>query len=154
MAVCFFFQAEGGIRDLVPSRGLGDVYKRQMHRTIDGGSTWESQSSGTGFLYGVCFTDANTGRAVGANGVILNTLDGGSTWTNQSIGAIEDLRDVFFIDINRGIAAGNVGTILLTTDGGSSWKSQMSGMNESIFSIFFTDNNLSLIHISEPTRPY
>ena len=25
----FFFQAEGGIRDLVRSRGLGDVYKRQ-----------------------------------------------------------------------------------------------------------------------------
>jgi len=28
--LCFFFQAEDGIRDLVRSRGLGDVYKRQM----------------------------------------------------------------------------------------------------------------------------
>ena len=28
--VCFFFQAEDGIRDLVRSRGLGDVYKRQV----------------------------------------------------------------------------------------------------------------------------
>ena len=27
----FFFQAEDGIRDLVRSRGLGDVYKRQIH---------------------------------------------------------------------------------------------------------------------------
>ena len=27
--VCFFFQAEDGIRYLVRSRGLGDVYKRQ-----------------------------------------------------------------------------------------------------------------------------
>ena len=27
----FFFQAEDGIRDLVRSRGLGDVYKRQLH---------------------------------------------------------------------------------------------------------------------------
>ena len=27
----FFFQAEDGIRDLVRSRGLGDVYKRQPH---------------------------------------------------------------------------------------------------------------------------
>ena len=26
---CFFFQAEDGIRDRSPSRGLGDVYKRQ-----------------------------------------------------------------------------------------------------------------------------
>ena len=31
----FFFQAEDGIRDLVRSRGLGDVYKRQIvHRGI------------------------------------------------------------------------------------------------------------------------
>ena len=29
--LCFFFQAEDGIRDLVRSRGLGDVYKRQRH---------------------------------------------------------------------------------------------------------------------------
>ena len=27
---CFVFQAEDGIRDLVRSRGLGDVYKRQV----------------------------------------------------------------------------------------------------------------------------
>ena len=27
----FFFQAEDGIRDLVRSRGLGDVYKRQKY---------------------------------------------------------------------------------------------------------------------------
>ena len=28
----FFFQAEDGIRDLVRSRGLGDVYKRQKEQ--------------------------------------------------------------------------------------------------------------------------
>ena len=30
----FFFQAEDGIRDLVRSRGLGDVYKRQMLKRL------------------------------------------------------------------------------------------------------------------------
>ena len=30
-----FFQAEDGIRDLVRSRGLGDVYKRQMNECQD-----------------------------------------------------------------------------------------------------------------------
>ena len=37
MHVCvlfFFFQAEDGIRDLVRSRGLGDVYKRQETRLM------------------------------------------------------------------------------------------------------------------------
>ena len=30
----FFFQAEDGIRDLVRSRGLGDVYKRQAINSV------------------------------------------------------------------------------------------------------------------------
>ena len=30
----FFFQAEDGIRDLVRSRGLGDVYKRQVKALV------------------------------------------------------------------------------------------------------------------------
>ena len=30
----FFFQAEDGIRDLVRSRGLGDVYKRQGRKRV------------------------------------------------------------------------------------------------------------------------
>ncbi len=30
----FFFKAEDGIRDRSPSRGLGDVYKRQDYRGI------------------------------------------------------------------------------------------------------------------------
>ena len=34
MMICFFFQAEDGIRDLVRSRGLGDVYKRQILNKI------------------------------------------------------------------------------------------------------------------------
>eukprot|EP00831_Metopus_contortus_P036869 TRINITY_DN2909_c0_g1_i3.p1 TRINITY_DN2909_c0_g1~~TRINITY_DN2909_c0_g1_i3.p1 ORF type:complete len:495 (-),score=95.84 TRINITY_DN2909_c0_g1_i3:1568-3052(-) len=36
----FFFQAEDGIRDVERSRGLGDVYKRQVSTQ----STWESQA--------------------------------------------------------------------------------------------------------------
>ena len=32
----FFFQAEDGIRDLVRSRGLGDVYKRQVEGRFEG----------------------------------------------------------------------------------------------------------------------
>ena len=35
-SVFFFFQAEDGIRDLVRSRGLGDVYKRQTLLRVSG----------------------------------------------------------------------------------------------------------------------
>ena len=39
----FFLQAEDGIRDLVRSRGLGDVYKRQVH---NGGTLVSSFNTG------------------------------------------------------------------------------------------------------------
>ena len=60
-SVGFFFQAEDGIRYLVRSRGLGDVYKRQVYsrdpdglntgdvidvyyrRSTDNGATWGAE---------------------------------------------------------------------------------------------------------------
>ena len=44
LVVVFFFQAEDGIRDLVRSRGLGDVYKRQQYRVMVMGDLSESQA--------------------------------------------------------------------------------------------------------------
>ena len=46
MRLFFFFQAEDGIRDLVRSRGLGDVYKRQpcVSSSAPGPSPMKSQS--------------------------------------------------------------------------------------------------------------
>ena len=41
--VVFFFQAEDGIRDLVRSRGLGDVYKRQ-HYVVEADVLPESEA--------------------------------------------------------------------------------------------------------------
>ena len=46
----FFFQAEDGIRDLVRSRGLGDVYKRQT--LID---TWTKRDRDDGRHNGFLF---------------------------------------------------------------------------------------------------
>ena len=47
MCVFFFFQAEDGIRDLVRSRGLGDVYKRQVQATKTGPSNDSSRGGNT-----------------------------------------------------------------------------------------------------------
>ena len=47
-------------------------------RTTNGGASWIAQASGTNIrLYGVFFTDANTGTAVGWLGTILRTTTGG-----------------------------------------------------------------------------
>ena len=49
----FFFQAEDGIRDLVRSRGLGDVYKRQLRegeQAANGGLNLEQKMEITRML--------------------------------------------------------------------------------------------------------
>ena len=46
----FFFQAEDGIRDLVRSRGLGDVYKRQGKACGHQHQIVEADGVGRGFL--------------------------------------------------------------------------------------------------------
>ena len=52
-SLCFFFQAEDGIRDLVQSRGLGDVYKRQdrLNRKRPSALITAARISGSGRRY-------------------------------------------------------------------------------------------------------
>ena len=50
----FFFQAEDGIRDFCLSRGLGDVYKRQV----------VAARRGKGFMQGLVITGTTVGSIV------------------------------------------------------------------------------------------
>jgi len=64
--------------------GITVGYDGTILRTMNGGSTWVSQSSGTdNRLYGVYFYDANNGITVGNIGTILRTTDGGDNWVIQ-----------------------------------------------------------------------
>ena len=56
----FFFQAEDGIRDLVRSRGLGDVYKRQQLE-------WSGRHSGQRFILAAMVADLDS-RVSRSNG--------------------------------------------------------------------------------------
>ena len=91
---------------------------------------WNSQPTVTfNFLYGVSFTDANTGTAVGyenPDGMILRTTDGGNSWVRQNSGigdpfAGMNFFGVHFVNSNIGTMVGQEGIILRTTDGGNNW---------------------------------
>ena len=108
-----FFQAEDGIRDLVRSRGLGDVYKRQGQVGVSRAHFLEHQRGLHGFR----------GDEGGSEQIFQDdqlTLPG----ERQQI-LVQDVADdsveVAFVDRKSGV--------LVLQD-------------------------LSLIHISEPTRPY
>ena len=71
----FFFQAEDGIRDLVRSRGLGDVYKRQPWCSAQIGPADEEQSKKSKFHLTGYYMVGNTIASVSYTHLTLPTSD-------------------------------------------------------------------------------
>jgi photosystem II stability/assembly factor-like uncharacterized protein len=56
-------------------------YDNTIYKTTNSGTTWVKQllnSNNTYSLFGVCFSDANNGWAVGTSGIVLHTTTGGT----------------------------------------------------------------------------
>ena len=111
-------------------------------KTTDGGATWNllPPTGNAQTIYGIFFTDANTGFASDFNGNILRTFDGGASWTIQNV-ASGQLNSIVFTDSNTGYVAGRDGVILKTTDAGNSWFALNSGTNYFLSDIKFLDAN-------------
>ena len=71
----FFFQAEDGIRDLVRSRGLGDVYKRQSAGRLMSEASSSSRMSSRRKRWPRCATRSTGCRAVSYTHLTLPTSD-------------------------------------------------------------------------------
>mgnify|MGYP003380887059 CR=1 FL=1 len=109
----FFFQAEDGIRDLVRSRGLGDVYKRQ------------AQPAGRRRRRFLARRDNRSADHAGRRTGARCRFDAGTA------------------DPAR------LGRRLPAATGDRSAQPTAAGM-----ALAGAEHSLSLIHISEPTRPY
>lgn len=129
----------------------GFVVGGQVGRTVNGGATWEIQSSGLAgceFLNDIIFTDADHGTAVGVDycnyrGIILTTANAGQTWTKRII-PNRPLRGVAFLDAMTGTAVGDDGYMLQTTDGGLTWVPRSSGTANTLTSVAFADANTGI----------
>ena len=77
----FFFQAEDGIRDLVRSRGLGDVYKRQEREST---SAWKSAQSDTD--KSAVLIDDGLHKVSHINGCLLYTSDAADERSSVDLG--------------------------------------------------------------------
>jgi photosystem II stability/assembly factor-like uncharacterized protein len=99
------------------------------------------ETATTSVLFGVAFTDADHGHAVGGNHLILGTADGGRTWvpettplpTRDPVATQQQLevdpRDqaftaVSFTDTDHGHAVASDDAVLATSDGGRTWALQ------------------------------
>ena len=71
----FFFQAEDGIRDLVRSRGLGDVYKRQSLSIFEFLSVMTDKNTSVQTWKTAAFVDGAGEKAVSYTHLTLPTSD-------------------------------------------------------------------------------
>ena len=77
----FFFQAEDGIRDLVRSRGLGDVYKRQFLNA----PTSQANNVTTGRIYQTVINKEREGAYLGKT-CLLYTSDAADERSSVDLG--------------------------------------------------------------------
>ena len=75
------FQAEDGIRDLVRSRGLGDVYKRQMLSSVEAKDPFWSQIKSCNYLQNVLMK-----RECLERGCLLYTSDAADERSSVDLG--------------------------------------------------------------------
>jgi photosystem II stability/assembly factor-like uncharacterized protein len=111
--------------------------------TTDGGSNWHQQSNGAvQQLYGVAFSDINTGMTVGASGTILRTTDGGVNWLSSNSGTTQPLFAISYSDTNRAFTVGSSGLVLATTDNGIQWTQLPDPLNvtsDTLYGVSFHD---------------
>lgn len=99
--------------------------KDTIFKTGNSGITWTGYTTvDTNRLTALCFTDQNTGWAVGRRGKIVKSTTGGVSWFLQNSGVLTGLTSVSFFNSNTGIAVGSsdAGRVILqTTNSGSTW---------------------------------
>lgn len=102
-----------------------------LFKTNDGGTTWSQITlpSCKG-IYGMAFTDANTGFLATYGGEILKTVDGGSNWSKQTITS-KILSRIYAYNSKELFVTGRDGALFSSTDSGKTWNSVYSG-NETV----------------------
>ena len=94
-----------------------------MFKTVDGGDTWDSLSSGTKqTLCSISFSDKNNGYACGYNGTIIKTCDAGKTWVLQTTQTTDYFKVILARNKNEVFAFGARGRFVKTIDGGKTWQ--------------------------------
>jgi photosystem II stability/assembly factor-like uncharacterized protein len=88
-------------------------YYTNIHRSTDGGTTWQLASNLNGSFTRVYFLNRFEGLIVGGNGAIMRSTDGGVAWTAEPSGTTASLNAIAHTDH---IYVGGYGGVLLRSD--------------------------------------
>ena len=106
--------------------------------TVNGGTTWNGQTTGEKNLRSICFVNDSNGWAVGSGGVIY--YYDGTEWNIQNSNTSDTIYGISFSSADNGCAVAEGGALLFTLNGGADW-----GKNEKwskpIYGIHLLNNN-------------
>lgn len=116
-----------------------------IHKTVNGGATWEIQNSNTSLNINKIFLQSSSiGWAVGEGGLILKTNDGGNSWMTLNSGFNTSLNTIFFVNPQVGWITGDLHKhFLKTTNGGVNWIqfNTLPPPHKELKDVFFIDEN-------------
>jgi photosystem II stability/assembly factor-like uncharacterized protein len=114
----------------------------KIYRTVDGGSNWVAQTSGTTQpLGGVYAFNPDSIWAVGNNGTILKSRDSGVVLTGVNLNSL-------YFRGDTGYVVGNGGFSIRTGNGGGTW-TPITGMSADLYDCFISPsgNNLYTVGV-------
>ncbi len=115
-------------------------------KSINGGTTWSSQSIDADTLYSIKCVDDSVIYACGKLGKILKSTNAGTDWVQQNSTVGEALFSIDFYNKDYGIAVGKNKVILRTTDGGANWAKIESPVIQQYYSCnFINDSSIVVV---------
>ena len=108
-----------------------------IKKSTDGGQTWDGPDTLLNtMLNDIAFWNADSGIAVGNDGIILRTVDGGTNWIQINSTTTSDLKGITLDSAGlKAIIVGRNGTILSTIDNGRSWTQITSPTTNSLYCV-------------------
>ena len=129
----------------------------RIHKTTDGGATWEKVYSTDAYFRCIEFYDENIGYAGTLDSKFLRSTDGGHTWTDLAPAISPIPKAVCGISIVDSLYAYAVGEYdtpgfyLKTMDGGISWTSHnMSSHAMALVDVFFMSRDTGFVTGKSP----
>ncbi len=123
-------------------------YDRKMHRSLDGGESWEAiDTPSEQNIFEVDIVDETTIYAAGRNGEIIRSSDNGDTWVLLSPPVEITIGEILFLDADRGWVGIDVfhPNIYYTGDAGATWDTIPLGATIPANKIYFESDEVGFI---------
>ncbi len=149
----YYYENVEIIHFVTTQHGYCRIGQSNLHRTLDGGYTWEETEGGHGKIQQMRCLGTDTVLCAANYGRVSYTHDGGDTWVKKDIGPNGNEGNFYSCDIvdpTLWFVAGAERRVMKSTDAGATWTEFTAALPEnagtSLYGIRFRDENIGWVH--------